>query len=452
MASKHATILIVDDDKALLATLARTLELAGYQVLSAQEPQEAKRLLQEHEVAALLLDLQLPGVTDLEVLESVRSALPALPVVVVTAHATVDRAVRALKMGAFDFIQKPIDRDRLLVTLRNALERVRLETERTGLLGTLQSRHEIIGNSTAIRTLKDAIFRVAPTDHKVLIVGETGVGKEVVADAVFTHSLRAAKPFIKVNCAAIPRELIESELFGHRKGAFTGANENKAGKFKLADGGTIFLDEIGDMDVSLQAKVLRVLQEGQIEIVGGGGPETVDVRVIAATNQSLDQAMKEGRFRQDLYYRLLEVTLRIPPLRDRLDDVPLLMDHFLAAAASRSNKPQLKLHSDAIQVLLAHNWPGNVRELKSLAGWISVFVAGPAISGEDLKGWFRENGTDGDVATQVEDYNRAKETFDREYFKKLLIAMQGNMTAVAKAANLDRSGLYRKLKSLGIVD
>ena len=452
MTTKHEMILIIDDDEALLATLSRTLELAGYNVLTAREPQQGKRLLEQKTVSVLLLDLQLPGVTDLEVLQTVRSALPDLPVVVITAYATVDRAVRALKMGAFDFIQKPVDRDRLLVTIRNALERERLVSERAGLLGTIQAQHDFIGRSKAMRDLRDRIMRVAPTDHKIMILGETGSGKEVVADAIFAHSGRAAKPFVKVNCAAIPRELIESELFGHRKGAFTDAKEAKAGKFKLADGGTIFLDEIGDMDVSVQAKVLRVLREGEIEPIGGAGPEKVDVRVVVATNQNLEKLTADGKFRQDLYYRLSEVVLRVPSLRERLEDIQPLMEHFLDDLARRTNRPPLMLRPDAVQLLLQHDWPGNVAELKNLCGWLSVFTESDKVTADDLRDWFRDSKGDPKTPIELEDYTKAKENFEREYFRKLLIAMQGNITSVAKAAGLDRSGLYRKLKHLGIVD
>jgi two-component system, NtrC family, nitrogen regulation response regulator NtrX len=452
MGSQSDTILVVDDDSALLATLSRTLELAGFKVESAQEPEEAKRLLKQDEIHALLLDLQLPGVVDLEALEWVRAEFPTLPVVMMTAFGTVDKAVRALKMGAYDFIEKPIDRDRLLLALRNAVEKGRLERERSGLLRSLRAQHEIIGDSKAILELCSVIDRVAPIDARVLIVGETGTGKEVVANALFSRSSRASKPFIKVNCAAIPRELIESELFGHRKGAFTGAIENKPGKFKLADGGTIFLDEIGDMELAVQAKVLRALQEGEVEPVGGRGPEKVDVRVMAATNQDLEGMAKDGRFRQDLYYRLKGVVLRVPPLRERLEDVKPLMEHFLNEIAGKSNRPALRLHSSALQMLLQHNWPGNVRELESLANWLTVFASGVEVKADDLVGWFGGHQESRQSASEISEYNKAKESFEREYFKRLLITMEGNMSAVARAAGLDRSGLYRKLKSLGIVE
>ena len=444
------TVLIIDDDYALASALGRTMELNKYRVLIAHDGPAGKQYLTENSVQAMLLDVELPGQNGIEVLEDIRRLYPQLPVIMITAHGNVQCAVRALKSGAYDFLEKPIDRDVLLHTLFNAIDRSHLESERTGLLQTLQAQHEMIGNNKQIQKLKNAIELAAPTEEKVLILGETGTGKELVANSVYSRSRRASKPFIKVNCAAIPKDLIPSELFGHKKGSFTGAVDDREGKFKSADGGTIFLDEIGDMSLDVQSKVLRVLQEGEIEPVGGRGSEKVDVRVIAATNQNLEELTEEGRFRKDLYYRLKSIVLRVIPLRERTDDIAALIDYFLERAADRNNRPRLSLDENAIDRLLNYDWPGNVRELESLAAWLSVFATGPVITFNDINLWFEFEEKVSDPEDARADYVKAKTEFEREYFRKLLHAAGGNKSAAAKAAGLDRTGLYRKLKALGL--
>lgn len=452
MATKSEVVLIIDDDEALLVSQKRTLELAGYKVLSAIEPNLGMELLRDNKVSTLLLDLKLPGVTDLEILEQVRTDYPELPVIIITAHGDVDKAVRAMKMGAYDFIQKPIDRDRLLITVRNGLERSRMVVECSGLIQNIQAQHEFIGESPALMELHEQIKRVAPTDLPIMITGETGVGKEVVANAVFAQSQRASKPFIKVNCAAIASSLIESTLFGHNKGAFTGAIQDEPGKFRLADSGTIFLDEIGDMEIVVQAKVLRALQNGEIEPVGGREPLRVDVRHIAATNKNIETLIKEGKFREDLYSRLGGFVLRVPPLRERLEDVPILMQYFLDREARKRNCRSSRLTSEARQALVCYHWPGNVRELKHLASWLTTFASGKEIQAEDIRDWLIQITDEEDIPQGLPEFTKAKQDFERDYFRKLLAAMQGNMSAVARAADLDRRGLYRKLKSLGLMD
>jgi two-component system nitrogen regulation response regulator NtrX len=441
-------ILIIDDDADLLTTLGRSLELAGYPVVTALSAAQARSELSQQEPAMIFMDVQLPDSQGLALLESTRKTHPSVPVVMITAYGKIEAAVQAVKMGAYDYLQKPIDRDRLLLTVLNVLEKVDLEKTRSDLVSVVQRQYEMVGDSPAMIELRKQITRIAATDEKVLILGETGCGKEVVAHAIYSQSRRVGRPFVKVNCAAIPRELIESELFGHRKGSFTGALDDYEGKFKQADGGTLLLDEIGDMSLEVQAKVLRALNDGEIEPVGGRGSFFVDVRVLAATNQDLEKMADESRFRRDLYYRLKAVPITVPPLRERREDIPLLMDHFLKQAAERNNQPLLELEADARHRLVKYAWPGNVRELAGLASWLSVFVTTPRVRSADLDVWFggQEN------SEGITEYARAKEEFERDYFKRLVITLQGNMSAVARAANLDRSGLYRKLKSLGIVD
>ena len=450
MKNKTDKILIVDDDSKLLATLKRALELAGYNVATADDGERGKSLCQSEDAQAMLLDINLPSASGWDVLEWVAREYPILPVIMITADGSIEKAVRAIKMGAYDFLEKPIDREELLIRLRNAISKNRLENERYGLLQSLQAQHEMLGDSPPLRALRNAIEQIAPTDEKVLIVGESGTGKELVAQAIYTRSRRASKPLVKVNCAAIPRELIESELFGHKKGSFTGAVADKEGKFRQAHGGTIFLDEIGDMGSDVQAKVLRALQEGEIEPVGGR-VEQVDVRVIAATNHDLQEAMKDGRFRPDLYYRLCAVVVDVPPLRDRIEDIPVLIAHFLAREADKHNRLPLNLESSAMNCLLAYPWPGNVRELKGLASRLSILCQGPNVTAVDLPPQFRDDPSRG-TAEESSDFHHDKENWEREYLRRQLISVNGNVSKLAIRLNLDRAGLHRKLKSLGIVD
>ncbi len=446
--TSRESLFVVDDVPEQLKATVRTLELAGYKVFSSTTFAGTRSVLSANKVNAVLMDLQMPDVKDLELLEWIRENQPDVPILILTAYGTVDVAVRAIKAGAYHLLEKPIDRDRLLITLQNALERYRLHTENTGLLKNVQSQSEIIGSSQSISDLRSLIDRIAPTDARVLILGETGVGKELVAKAIQSRSLRASRPFIAINCTAIPKELIESELFGHRKGSFTGAIDNKDGKFKLADHGTIFLDEIGDLSPETQSKLLRVLEEGEIEPVGAGGPIKVDVRVISATNRHLEERVEQGHFRQDLYYRLKGVVVRVPPLRERKEDVLDLMGHFLQREAARHNRPVLSLTVDARARLLAHDWPGNVRELAGLATSLTVNKVDSQVTADEVEQWF---GSTGSARVSVGDYEASKENFERDYFRKLLILHDGNMTAVAKAAKMDRAGLYRKLKARGVL-
>ena len=452
MSKYGQTVLIIDDDAALLPAVARTLELAGYRVLTAREFRDGERVLRSEKIDTLLLDFLLPGIEGMEALETVRHEYPLLPVILITGSPGYPLAVQAMKLGAFDFVPKPFDPpDKLLVAVRNACEKMRLELERQVLIDSLQEQYPIIGESQVMQSLKHKLNRVAQTDTAVLLLGETGTGKELAARTIHATSRRAAKPFIAVNCAAVYRELIESELFGHKKGSFTGAIGDKPGKFKVASGGTIFLDEIGDMEPGLQAKVLRVLQEKEIEPVGGTVPEKIDVRVIAATNKDLPGLVAEGRFRQDLYYRLNGVTITLPALREHPEDISSLLQLFLARLGNEYNRIVPLIQTSATDALMRHGWRGNVRELANFAAWVMT-LGGPEITALDVKEWNGQNNRHCEPDEEASDYRQAKEGFEKEYFRRLLKLYDGNVTAVSRHAGLDRSGLHRKLNTLGLVD
>src|SRR5690606_33430277 len=360
-----ARILIVDDEDGIRKVLRQLLEYEGHEVRTASGGGEAITAFEEFEPDLTFLDVKMARMDGLEVLMRLRAIDPDALVVMISGHGTIETAVEATRRGAYDFLEKPLDTDRILVTLRNALQQRGLVQENARLRGEVESRHEIVGGSFAIRALLDRIEKVAPTDARVLITGENGTGKELVARAIHRLSTRADGPFVEVNCAAIPAELIESELFGHVKGSFTGAVADRSGKFEQADGGTLCLDEIGDMSPAAQAKVLRALQEGIITRVGGERPIRVDVRVVAATNKDLKQEIARRRFREDLYFRLNVVPIHVPPLRERRDDIPMLIRHFARIAVERQRLPDRAFSQGAIERLCAMDWPGNVRELRN---------------------------------------------------------------------------------------
>ena len=360
------TILIADDEKTIRSSLQRLLEFEKYHVLAAEDGPTALRLLEKERVDMILLDVKMPGMDGLEVLAKVHEDSPDLPVVIISGHGTIQTAVEATRLGAFDFIEKPIDADRMLLVIRNGLAQRRLIRENISLKKVMLRKTQIIGEHADIKKILETLEMVAPTKSRVLITGENGTGKELVARVLHELSERAKEPFIEVNCAAIPEELIESELFGHEKGSFTGAISKRIGKFELADGGTLFLDEIGDMSLSAQAKVLRVLEESQFERVGGTQTKKVDVRVVAASNKDLLKMSETGLFREDLFYRLNVVPIHVPPLRKRTSDLPLIADHLLDQAAEELGRKKNKISKRALEVLKEHTWPGNVRELKNL--------------------------------------------------------------------------------------
>ncbi len=379
-----AKILVIDDEVAIRKTLKEILEYENHTVDTAKDGFEALDKVKANHYDVILLDIKMPKKDGIEVLESIMQISPETPVIMITGHGTVETAVEALKKGAYDFLEKPLDLNRLLVAVRNALEKKDLVKETKKLRKKINKTYELIGESPAIKQVKEMIERVAPTDARVLIIGENGTGKEIVARLLHEKSNRANGPFVEVNCAAIPSELIESELFGHEKGAFTSAYKSRKGKFELANGGTIFLDEIGDMSLAAQAKVLRVLEEQKLTPVGSNKQIKIDVRVIAATNKNLQEEIKKGNFREDLYHRLSVIIIRMPTLNERVEDIPLLVDYFLKMASEEYNMPRKSITDEAIKELQKIKWTGNIRELKNVVERL-VILGGNPITDEDVK-------------------------------------------------------------------
>ena len=451
--SVKASFLIVDDEAAVRSALAGVLEDEGYQVDSVDSGEACLESLSKQDYDVVLLDIWLPGMDGLATLDRLRARGVDAQVVVISGHGNVESAVRAIKMGAFDFIEKPLSLDKTLLVVRNALRHRKLEAENRELRAHVDRQLVMVGESSAMVDLKAQVATAAPTNGRVLIYGESGTGKELVARSVHLMSLRAAGPFVEVNCAAIPEELIESELFGFKKGAFTGAVRDRQGKFEAAEGGTVFLDEVGDMSLKTQAKVLRVLQEQVVERIGGQGGVKVDVRVLAATNKDLRDAISEGSFRDDLFFRLNVIPIYVPPLRERRDDVPLLATYFLAEFAREYGHRIKTLHDRALAVLLAHEWPGNVRELRNVLERLAIMVPGQEICEEDLG--FLSGGRlpDPDQARvqQSLPLHAARERFERDYIIKAVAAQSGNVSRAAEVLGVERSNLYRKMRTLGII-
>src|SRR5438132_1216946 len=377
-------VLVIDDEAAIRDSLRMTLEYEGYEFVGAATGQEGLTLAEREGPDLVLLDVKMPGMDGLEVLERLRSMNESLPVVVISGHGTISTAVEATKKGAFDFIEKPFASERVLVSLRNALDQRRLKDENRSLKKAVEIRHQMIGDSAALKQVMAAVGRAAPTNATVLIHGESGVGKELVARTIHRNSLRSRERFVQVNCAAIPEELIESELFGHEKGSFTGATEKQVGKFEQADRGTIFLDEVGDMSAKTQAKVLRVLQEGEVERLGSARTIKVDVRVIAATNKNLEEEIDRGHFREDLYFRLAVIPIHVPPLRERGEDIPVLIRHYLESFARENNMRSKRVTAAAMDALQRYRWKGNIRELRNTVERLFIMTAGDTIDVADL--------------------------------------------------------------------
>jgi len=447
----RSTLLIVDDEPNILSTLRRALDLEGYGVEIAGSGKAGLSLLAERDIDMVLLDVVMPDMSGLEVLAAIRERRPELVVVMMSGNATIDTAVQATKLGAIDFLEKPISSDKLLITVQNALSFARLSREHQSLRDRARAEMAMIGSSSAMRAIYDKIEKTAPTTGRVLITGANGTGKELVARAIHEHSRRAEGPFIKLNCAAIPAELIESELFGHEKGAFTGATQQRRGKFELADGGTLFLDEVGDMNPGAQAKVLRVLQEGEFERVGGADTIRCDVRVIAATNKDLAAEIAAARFREDLYYRLNVVPIELPPLAARREDIGELVQHFLVAVCEANGRRAKRIESAAVSMLMQYDWPGNVRELKNVVERL-VILTGEAevITGDDVqgalpgvkavKGGYRRGMALKDLVAAAE----------RDIILEALDANEHHISNTARDLGLERSHLYKKMKALGI--
>jgi two-component system nitrogen regulation response regulator NtrX len=452
-------ILIVDDEADIRASLKMILEYEEMEPIEAADGKAALKMAADAAPDAVLLDIKMQGMDGLEVLAKLRAEHPALPVVMVSGHGTIATAVEATRLGAFDFMEKPLERDRVLLVLRNALETKRLKDEVRAYRLDFEERYRMVGTSKALEAIQQEIARVAPTQASVLVTGESGTGKELVARAIHGNSPRAGKTFVKVNCAAIPEELIESELFGHTKGSFTGATKDQDGKFVRADGGTIFLDEIGDMSLKTQAKVLRALQDGEIEPVGAAKTVHVDVRVVAATNKSLEQEIEAGRFREDLYFRLNVVPLHLPPLRERREDIEALVEHF-AQMFCRSNDFPMKTFSDeALDALRRLPWRGNVRELMNAVERVLIMAPGDTVGAADLPAGMGLALTPGQTAvpegTLAVRHDGAtlqqfKEDAERSYLVTKLRDQEWNIAATAKAIDTPRSNLYKKLETYSI--
>jgi two-component system, NtrC family, nitrogen regulation response regulator NtrX len=449
-------ILVIDDESAIRDSLKMTLEYEGYEFLGAATGQEGLALIEREGPDLVLLDVKMPGMDGLEVLDRIRAMNEALPVVVVSGHGTISTAVEATKKGAFDFIEKPFASDRVLVSLRNALDQRRLRDENRSLKKAVEVRHQMIGESPALRQVTAAIARAAPTNATVLIQGESGVGKELVARTIHRNSLRSRERFVQVNCAAIPEELIESELFGHEKGSFTGATEKQVGKFEQADRGTIFLDEVGDMSAKTQAKVLRVLQEGEVERLGSARTIKVDVRVIAATNKNLEEEIEKGHFREDLYFRLAVIPIFVPPLRERAGDIPQLVRYYIEQLSRDSNARPKRITQAALDVLQRNRWKGNIRELRNTVERLIIMSAGETIDVADLPDVVRSTnataarpGGDSEPA-RAGTLREFKDVSERAYLVSKLRENGWNISKTAEVIDTPRSNLYKKLEQYQI--
>ena len=444
-------ILIVDDEPGVRAALGGVLRDEGYTVDTVDSGEACLARVVEQPYDLVLLDVWMPGIDGLETLQRLRERRVDVEVVVISGHGNVESAVRAIKLGAFDFVEKPLSLDKAVLVVRHALRQRALEAENRDLRAQVDRRYVLVGESPAMRHLRDQVLLAAPTNGRVLILGENGTGKEVVARTLHAHSKRRAGPFVDVNCAAIPEELIESELFGHTKGAFTGAVADRRGRFEHATGGTIFLDEIGDMSLKTQAKVLRALQEQVVQPVGGTGTVKVDVRVVAATNKDLQEEIRSGRFREDLFFRLNVVPIFVPPLRDRVEDVPRLAEHFMATLAGEYGRRVKRFEAEAMARLQHHAWPGNVRELHNVVERLLIMVASDTVTVQDVA-------FVGDAplaeptrpVSQTAPLADARDRFERDYILQVLANHHGNITRTADALGVERSNLYKKMRAFGI--
>jgi two-component system nitrogen regulation response regulator NtrX len=436
-------ILIVDDEAGIRQALKQVLEYEDLVVRVAGSGGEAITMYPEYRPHLVFLDVKMAGLDGLETLTRLRDLDPKAQVVMISGHGTIATAVEATQRGAFDFLEKPLDADRLLVTVRNALVHAELVDQNARLKEVAESRFAMVGTSPALQTVRDLIAKVGPTAARVLITGENGTGKELVARALHEASPRREKPFVEVNCAAIPSELIESELFGHMKGSFTGAFADRTGKFEQADGGTLFLDEVGDMSLSAQAKLLRVLQEGMVTRIGGSKPIQVDVRVLAATNKKLDIEIAEGRFREDLLYRLNVVPIDVPRLEDRVQDIPALVAHFAEQLGSSAGVPGRKFAADAVRRLQSRPWPGNVRELRNAVERALILASGKTITAADIDHLLP-------APASGQSLDAFKEEAEKNFLLQKLKENNWNISETARAVQVPRSGLYKKMERFGL--
>lgn len=442
------SILIVDDERGIRETLSAVLRDEGFVADAVATGEDCLKAIARRLYGCVLLDVWLPGIDGLETLRQMRNSNCDAAVVIISGHGNIETAVRATKLGAFDFIEKPLSIEKTVLTVRNALRQRQLERVNEELAAELKQEYVMVGESVAMRALRKQIAVVAPTDGRVLISGESGTGKELVARALHAQSRRAGAPFVEVNSAAIPQELIESELFGHVKGAFTGATAAKKGKFELADGATLFLDEVSDMSAGAQAKVLRVLEEQRFEAVGSNSPVTVDVRVLAATNKRLEEEIEKGSFRSDLFFRLNVIPFEIPPLRERAEDVPLLIDHFNQRFAKAYGRKPKRFDPKAIEAMQNHLWPGNVRELRNTVERIVIMHQNHRVAPKDLPAFGDEQPPASSY--RFPSFKEASDAYHREFIQRKLDEADGNVSRAAELMGVDRSHLYRRMRALGI--
>jgi two-component system nitrogen regulation response regulator NtrX len=444
------TILIVDDESEIRSSLQGVLEDEGYKSILAESAEDCLATLSRKPVDVVLLDIWLPGIDGLEALERIVAMDDPPEVIMISGHGNIETAVRATKLGAFDFLEKPLSIDRTLIVLKNAIDAKRLRSENLEYRKQFQARSVIVGDSIPMKALRQQISLMAPTNGRVLIYGESGTGKELVAHAIHTQSLRKDAMFVEVNCAAIPEDLIESELFGHRSGSFSGATSDKEGKFQKADEGTLFLDEVGDMSLKTQSKVLRTLDEGRFIPVGEEEAITADARVIAATNKDLEDEISKGNFREDLFYRLNVIPFYVPPLRERKEDIPLLAKHFLREFSQTYNRRSKEISEDALDALVRYTWPGNVRELRNLVERVVIMnPAVPKLERKHLPTLIYRDGGRRNLG-EFSSLHEARASYEREYIVKKLDENSGNVARTAEVLGLERSHLYRKMKTLGI--
>ncbi len=445
-------VLIVDDEAGIRDSLAGILADENYTAATAESGEQCLELIRKDTFDVVLLDIWLPGIDGLETLQKIREMENPPEVIMISGHGTIETAVRATKLGAYDFLEKPLSIEKTLIVLKNAIESTKLHRENIDLKKQLQTKSVIVGDSIPMKALRQQIGLMAPTNGRVLIYGESGAGKELVAHAIHAQSLRKDETFVEVNCAAIPEDLIESELFGHYKGAFPGAASDKEGKFQRANGGTLFLDEIGDMSLKTQSKVLRTLDEQRFTPVGSDKTITVDVRVIASTNKDLEEEQSRGNFREDLFYRLNVIPFFVPPLRERKEDIPQLTRHFLKELAAIYGRRPREISDDAIDALMRYSWPGNVRELRNVIE--RIVIMNPTTSRFESKHLpplvYRDGGSRRAAKSEFSTLHQARDAYERDYILKKLDENHGNVTRAAEVLGLERSHLYRKMKALGI--
>ncbi|WP_333654102.1 sigma-54-dependent transcriptional regulator [Dissulfurispira sp.] len=448
------SVLIVDDEEGIRESLSGILEDEGYDVLTASSGEDALAITKEHMPDIVLLDVWLPEMDGLETLPRLKEIDANIPVIMISGHGNIEIAVKATRLGAYDFLEKPLSLEKVIITTKRALERKILEEENRSLKENIIKKCRLIGDSEKIRTLRQQIEMAAQSNSRVLILGESGTGKELVARLLHEKSQRASGPFVEVNCAAIPQELIESELFGHEKGAFTGATERKSGKFELADRGTLFLDEIGDMTLQTQAKVLRVIETQTFQKVGGSKNIKVDVRIIAATNKNLMEEVKNGNFREDLYFRLNVIPIIVPPLKERSDDIPLLIKHFIELFASESGIRQKEITPDAVKTFQDYYWPGNIRELKNAVERLMIMISSDVITKKDVDAL----GMLGQQVLKEYDYfshktlKDARDAFEKDFIIRKLQENNWNVSKTAEVIDVERSNLHKKIKAYKITE